>query len=139
MGFGLFARGGDLAIIYIICIKYLDYGLTIGQVFAILMYVRTVMSNVGSITNNVQAIAKVSGSAYEMAILMVKPNKVKFEGNTRPGGSAGPTGEINLKDVKFTYPTKKEVPVLKGISIDVKANQVVALVGHSGCGKSSII
>ena len=29
--------------------------------------------------------------------------------------------------------------MLKGISIDVKANQVVALVGHSGCGKSSVI
>ena len=141
MGFGLFARGGDLAIIYIICIKYIDYGLSIGQVFAILMYVRTVMSNVGSITNNVQAIAKVSGSAYEMAILMVKPNKVKFEGNERPVGSDGvnPDGTVDLKDVKFTYPTKKDVPVLKGVNIEVKANQVVALVGHSGCGKSSII
>ena len=53
MGFGLFARGGDLAIIYIICIKYLDYGLTIGEVFAILMYVRTIMANTGSITNNI--------------------------------------------------------------------------------------
>ena len=41
--------------------------------------------------------------------------------------------------MKFTYPTKKEVPVLRGINIEVKANQVVALVGHSGCGKSSII
>ena len=97
------------------------------------------MSNVGSVTNNVQAIAKVSGSAYEMAILMVKPNKVKYEGNTRPGGSDGPEGTVDLKDVRFTYPTKKDVPVLKGVSIEVKANQVVALVGHSGCGKSSII
>lgn len=31
------------------------------------------------------------------------------------------------------------MPVLKGVNIEVKANQVVALVGHSGCGKSSII
>ena len=97
------------------------------------------MANVGSITNNIQAIAKVSGSAYEMAILMVTPNKVKFEGNERPGGADGPTGDINLNTVKFTYPSKDNVPVLKGISIDVKSNQVVALVGHSGCGKSSII
>lgn len=103
------------------------------------MYVRTIMANVGSITNNIQAIAKVSGSAYEMAILMVTPNKVKFEGNQRPGGNDGPTGDINLNTVKFTYPSKDNVPVLKGISIDVKSNQVVALVGHSGCGKSSII
>ena len=31
------------------------------------------------------------------------------------------------------------VPVLKGVNITVCKNQVVALVGHSGCGKSSII
>ena len=30
MGYGLFARGGDLAIIYIICLKYEAWGLTIG-------------------------------------------------------------------------------------------------------------
>ena len=29
--------------------------------------------------------------------------------------------------------------VLKGVSIDIQRNKVVALVGHSGCGKSSII
>ena len=86
------------------------------------MYVRTVMFNVGSITNNIQAIAKVSGSAYEMAILMVTPNKVKFEGEQRPGGADGPSGDINLKDVHFNYPSKETVPVLKGISIDVDSN-----------------
>ena len=74
-----------------------------------------------------------------MAILMVTPNKVKFEGNERPGGPDGPSGDMKLKNVEFTYPSKENVPVLKGISIDIDANQVVALVGHSGCGKSSII
>ena len=140
MGYGLLARGGDLAIIYIICLKYADYGLSIGEVTAILMYVRTIMANVGAITNNVQAIAKVSGSAYEMAILMVTPNKVKFDGEECPGvADISEGGDINLSNVKFSYPTKSEVPVLKGISIDINKNQVVALVGHSGCGKSSII
>lgn len=70
---------------------------------------------------------------------MCTPNKVKFEGTERPGGAEGPSGEIQLENVKFTYPSKEDVPVLKGISINVKANNVIALVGHSGCGKSSII
>lgn len=48
---------------------------------------------------------------------------------------------ITLKDVKFEYPSKKEVQVLKGVSIDVdnKQKRVIALCGQSGCGKSSII
>lgn len=39
----------------------------------------------------------------------------------------------------FSYPAKADVVVVKGVSIDVSKNQVVALVGHSGCGKSSIV
>jgi len=48
---------------------------------------------------------------------------------------------IELRGVKFQYPSKKEVEVLKGvtISVDNKTKRVVALVGQSGCGKSSII
>jgi ABC-type multidrug transport system fused ATPase/permease subunit len=39
--------------------------------------------------------------------------------------------------VKFHYPTKKDVEVLKGISIDVSRNKVIALVGPSGKNKFS--
>jgi ABC-type multidrug transport system fused ATPase/permease subunit len=48
-------------------------------------------------------------------------------------------GTISLKNVTFRYPTKKKVTVLKNVSIEVEENKVVALVGTSGCGKSSII
>ncbi len=43
--------------------------------------------------------------------------------------------------MKFHYPTKPEVQVLKGIDLEIdnKRNRVVALCGTSGCGKSSII
>lgn len=44
-------------------------------------------------------------------------------------------------NVKFHYPSKKDIPILKGVSftVDNKKNKVVALCGTSGCGKSSII
>jgi ATP-binding cassette subfamily B (MDR/TAP) protein 1 len=41
--------------------------------------------------------------------------------------------------VSFAYPTKKEVPILHDVSLKIPKNNVVALVGASGCGKSSII
>ena len=44
-----------------------------------------------------------------------------------------------MNEVKFNYPSKQDVQVLKGVTIDVRTNQIVALVGQSGCGKSSII
>jgi len=48
-------------------------------------------------------------------------------------------GEIKLEDVKFSYPAKANVQVLKGVKIDCPSNKVLALVGSSGCGKSSVM
>ena len=39
----------------------------------------------------------------------------------------------------FSYPSKKDVLVLKDVNLKIEENQVVAFVGESGCGKSSII
>jgi len=46
-------------------------------------------------------------------------------------------GNISFKDVKFSY--IKDEQVLKGISLDVKSGQTVAIVGATGAGKSTII
>ena len=44
-----------------------------------------------------------------------------------------------MKNINFHYPTKKDVQVLKNANIEVGTNQIIALVGHSGSGKSSVI
>ncbi|KAF0561079.1 P-loop containing nucleoside triphosphate hydrolase protein [Gigaspora margarita] len=48
-------------------------------------------------------------------------------------------GHIKFSDIHFHYPTRPSVPVLRGINLDIKPGQFVALVGQSGCGKSTII
>ena len=47
------------------------------------------------------------------------------------------TGLIEFKDVWFRYPTRKETFVLKGLTLKISPNESVALVGESGCGKST--
>ncbi|CAG8779799.1 2740_t:CDS:2, partial [Gigaspora rosea] len=44
-------------------------------------------------------------------------------------------GYIKFSDVHFRYPTRTRVPVLKGLNLDIKPGQYVALVGPSGSGK----
>jgi len=48
-------------------------------------------------------------------------------------------GEIEFDGVTFSYPTRPDVPVLKGLSFKAKPKQTVALVGESGCGKSTTV
>ena len=48
-------------------------------------------------------------------------------------------GNITFKNVFFNYPSRKEVPILRGLSLEIKQGKCVALVGSSGCGKSTCI
>ncbi|ESP02536.1 hypothetical protein LOTGIDRAFT_171935 [Lottia gigantea] len=48
-------------------------------------------------------------------------------------------GHVEFKNVHFTYPSRPETPVIKGINLTVSPGQVVALVGPSGGGKSTIV
>lgn len=48
-------------------------------------------------------------------------------------------GDIQFENIKFSYPTRADVPVLKGISFEIPAGKKVALVGQSGAGKSTIM
>lgn len=48
-------------------------------------------------------------------------------------------GNVDYKDIRFRYPTRKDAQVLQGLNLAVHAGQTVALVGHSGCGKSTCI
>jgi ATP-binding cassette subfamily B (MDR/TAP) protein 1 len=48
-------------------------------------------------------------------------------------------GLLEFRDVNFRYPTRPGVPVLRGLNLTVKPGQYVALVGTSGCGKSTVL
>ncbi|XP_038171334.1 multidrug resistance protein 2 isoform X2 [Arvicola amphibius] len=48
-------------------------------------------------------------------------------------------GNVKFNDVMFNYPTRPDIPVLQGLSLEVKKGQTLALVGSSGCGKSTVV
>lgn len=48
-------------------------------------------------------------------------------------------GNVGFEHVYFKYPSRPDVPVLQGLKLRVKKGQTLALVGSSGCGKSTTI
>ncbi|CAK7324319.1 unnamed protein product [Dovyalis caffra] len=48
-------------------------------------------------------------------------------------------GNIDIRDVHFSYPTRQDALILKGFSLSIPSGKMIALVGSSGCGKSTII
>jgi ATP-binding cassette subfamily B (MDR/TAP) protein 1 len=53
-----------------------------------------------------------------------------------PKGNGG--AELELRNIHFTYPTR-DIPIFAGLNLTIKNGQFAALVGASGCGKTSII
>ncbi|RGP59062.1 hypothetical protein FSPOR_11598 [Fusarium sporotrichioides] len=59
-----------------------------------------------------------------------------------PGGEKNLTGkgiDISCDEIAFAYPRRPKLPVLRGVDISIEPGKMVALVGASGCGKSTMI
>lgn len=48
-------------------------------------------------------------------------------------------GHIQFKDVCFSYPSRSDVSIFNKLNLDIPAGKIVALVGGSGSGKSTVI
>ncbi|VBB34576.1 unnamed protein product, partial [Acanthocheilonema viteae] len=48
-------------------------------------------------------------------------------------------GNVKLKDIRFAYPVNRKCLVLKGLTMEALKGKTIALVGSSGCGKSTVI
>ncbi|XP_024123995.1 ATP-binding cassette, sub-family B (MDR/TAP), member 4 [Oryzias melastigma] len=82
--------------------------------------------------------AKAKMSAAHLVMLM---NKVPEIDNLSNEGETPDkfNGNVTFKDVRFNYPSRPDIPILKGLNLKVKKGETLALVGSSGCGKSTTI
>jgi ATP-binding cassette subfamily B (MDR/TAP) protein 1 len=81
---------------------------------------------------------KAKQAAQELKVLFDRKPTIDFWSNDgQPVTSV--EGNVEFRDVHFRYPTRPEQPVLRGLNLSVKPGQYIALVGASGCGKSTTI
>ena len=80
------------------------------------------------------------GSAGPTLTLIERLSEIQTlesESSSRESRHEGFTGAISLQDVSFSYPDSED-HVLKNISLEISAGDVIAIVGHSGAGKTTL-
>lgn len=92
-------------------------------------------ASVGSLPELYAGIQKAAGATENLVeILNEKTERSVALGKDKPELS----GQISFKNVRFSYPQRSDIEVLKGISFEILPNQTLALVGSSGSGKTTI-
>ncbi|CAD8092756.1 unnamed protein product [Paramecium primaurelia] len=110
---------------------------TVGDVMTIFFAIVTGGFSLGQAGPCVQNFAKGQAAAAEMYEILDRQPKIYNPKN--PIKLLDFNGEIVLKDLKFNYPNRPDQVVLNGLSLRIPPGMKVALVGESGCGKSTVM
>lgn len=112
-----------------------DGEMTAGRLVTFIAITSMIGASVGSLGNLfTQLITAMGASERVMDLLEEKPELKPQKLNK----GFVLQGDIAIRDVSFTYPTRKDMPVLKDINLIIPEGSKVALVGASGSGKSTI-
>uniref|UniRef100_A0A3Q2HDX6 ATP binding cassette subfamily B member 1 n=1 Tax=Equus caballus TaxID=9796 RepID=A0A3Q2HDX6_HORSE len=111
---------------------------SIGQVLTVFFSVLIGAFSVGQASPSIEAFANARGAAYE--IFKIIDNKPSIDSYSKNGHKPDNIkGNLEFRNVHFSYPSRNEVKILKGLNLKVRSGQTVALVGNSGCGKSTTV
>mmetsp|Transcript_12116 Transcript_12116/g.22676 ORF Transcript_12116/g.22676 Transcript_12116/m.22676 type:complete len:830 (-) Transcript_12116:3118-5607(-) len=116
--------------------------LTAEVLLAFMLYQSKLQNEVMNLFNSYTSLIKSSGAGDKVFELLDRFVPEPGTGNsnvTTREAELGTQLDINLCNVDFTYPSRPDQKVLDDVNIHIHAGTTVALVGKSGCGKSTII
>ncbi|XP_028400885.1 multidrug resistance protein 1-like isoform X2 [Dendronephthya gigantea] len=87
---------------------------------------------------SMQGVASARGAAYHLYELIDRTPVIDISSED---GVVPETleGSVEFKDISFTYPSRPDIQILNGFTLSVPKGKRVALVGESGCGKSTVV
>mmetsp|Transcript_6186 Transcript_6186/g.9532 ORF Transcript_6186/g.9532 Transcript_6186/m.9532 type:complete len:1380 (+) Transcript_6186:167-4306(+) len=140
MGFSFFCMFATYALGFWYGAKLIEQGeLTFTQLMRIFMAIIFMAMGIGQINSigpNVQKAREATTAIFALIDRKSLADPSSIEG--KPAGPVFEHSDIVLKDVRFAYPTR-EAPVLKGLTLSCPSGKTTALVGMSGCGKSTVV
>lgn len=110
--------------------------MTVGELISFVLYSTYVGASSGGIAELYTQIQKAVGATERVFELLEEtPEKIN---TVQSAVKEKIKGEVTFQNVAFTYPTRKEIQVLKDVSFKASFGQKIAIVGPSGAGKSTI-
>ncbi|MBN3283765.1 MDR1 protein, partial [Polyodon spathula] len=111
---------------------------TIGNMLTVFFSVLIGAFALGQGAPNLENVANARGAAYEVYKIIDLPRPIDSSSKQgyRPDHLKG---DIEFKNIHFSYPSRPDANVLQGLSLKIESGKTIALVGASGCGKSTTI
>uniref|UniRef100_A0A8C8B8Q3 ATP-binding cassette sub-family B member 5 n=1 Tax=Otus sunia TaxID=257818 RepID=A0A8C8B8Q3_9STRI len=115
-----------------------EEGYDIGRVLIVFFSVFVGTFSLGQAAPNLESVANARGAAYEVYRIIKKKRLIDSSSNEgyKPDKLIG---EIEFRNIHFSYPSRPDVKILKGLNLKVQTGKTIALVGASGCGKSTTV
>ena len=108
----------------------------VGDVMAAVTYITQILMSVMMVGMMFQQVSRATASMKRVnEVLSTDP--VIGDGNKNTDGDN--SGTVELKNVSFAYPGSSGKPVLSGIDLKAEKGQMIAILGSTGCGKTSLV
>ena len=128
--------GSIVAVVWYGVTLSIDGEMTVGQLITFVLYSTFVGASFGGIAELYAQIQKAVGATERVfELLEEKPEKINA---IQKKNIEKIQGNVTFKNVAFSYPSRKEIQVLKDVSFTANFGQKIAIVGPSGAGKSTI-
>lgn len=135
--FALF--GGIVGVVWYGARLMLAGELSFAQLVTFVIYTMYIGGAVGGLGDLYAQIQRTIGASERILDILEEPSELDIPADGQPALVAPLHGDIRFENIHFAYPSRPDVEVLKGISLQVPAGHKIALVGQSGAGKSTIV